>query len=330
MKTTTKLTRRRFVRDRDHRGRGTGDRPASRSRRAQIRAPQRESKRGPDRGRGPGAREPPATVPLGRRAGDRPGRSVHRVELGAVLLQGAGRPPAGEGGDREALRPEDANFRAADYEDFREMLDRQKAIDAVLVATPDHLHAYVSLAAMRQGKHTYCEKPLTHNLREARLVARVARETGLATQMGNSGHSRDGIRQTCEWIWAGAVGTVREVHSWCPRSVGTPSSPVCQGHAGAPRRAQLGPVAGPAREPAVASGLRPRHVARLLAIRHGRLRDFGCHDMDAPCWPSTCTPRRRWRPWCGHDRSGDPAARLPVLLPLRRQRAAACREAHLV
>ena len=66
------------------------------------------------------------------------------------------------------------NFRAADYEDFRVMLDKEKAIDAVLIATPDHLHAYASLVAMRQGKHTYCEKPLTHNIREARLVAQVA------------------------------------------------------------------------------------------------------------------------------------------------------------
>ncbi len=108
------------------------------------------------------------------------------------------------------------NFRAADYEDFRVMLDKEKAIDAVLIATPDHLHAYASLVAMRQGKHTYCEKPLTHNIREARLVAQVAQQTGVATQMGNPGHSRDGIRQTCEWIWAGAIGAVREVHSWVP------------------------------------------------------------------------------------------------------------------
>ncbi len=106
------------------------------------------------------------------------------------------------------------NFRCAAYEDFREMLDKEKSIDAVLCATPDHLHAYVSVLAMRAGKHVYCEKPLTHNIWEARLIDRVTRETGAATQMGNNGHSKLGIRQTCEWIWDGAIGPVREVHAW--------------------------------------------------------------------------------------------------------------------
>src|SRR5262245_29244703 len=106
------------------------------------------------------------------------------------------------------------NFRCAAYEDFRVMLEKEKAIDAILCATPDHLHAYVSLLAMRAGKHVYCEKPLTHNLWEARQVARVAKETGVATQMGNQGHSADGIRETVEWIHSGALGPVREVHAW--------------------------------------------------------------------------------------------------------------------
>jgi predicted dehydrogenase len=85
----------------------------------------------------------------------------------------------------------------AAYEDFRVMLEKEKSIDAVLCATPDHLHAYVSILAMRRGKHVYCEKPLTHNVWEARLVAKVAEETGVATQMGNQGHSGDFVRETC-------------------------------------------------------------------------------------------------------------------------------------
>ncbi len=67
---------------------------------------------------------------------------------------------------------------------------------------------------MRQGKHVYCEKPLTHNVWEARQVAKVAKETGVATQLGNQGHSGDFIRTTCEMIWDGAIGDVREVHAW--------------------------------------------------------------------------------------------------------------------
>jgi predicted dehydrogenase len=106
------------------------------------------------------------------------------------------------------------NYKCATYEDFRVMLEKEKAIDAILIATPDHLHAYASILGMRAGKHVYCEKPLTHNIREARLVARVAKETGVATQMGNQGRSGEGHRQTVEWLQDGAIGAVREVHAW--------------------------------------------------------------------------------------------------------------------
>ena len=103
------------------------------------------------------------------------------------------------------------------------MLEKEKAIDAVLIATPDHLHAFVSIFAMKAGKHVYCEKPLTHNVREARLVARVAKETSVATQMGNHGRSSEGHRQTVEWLQDGAIGAVKEVHAWSgnPRVAGT-------------------------------------------------------------------------------------------------------------
>jgi predicted dehydrogenase len=106
------------------------------------------------------------------------------------------------------------NSVCAAYEDFRVMLEKEKAIDAVLIATPDHVHAYASIYAMKAGKHVYCEKPLTHSVEEARTVARVARETGVATQMGNQGRSGEGYRQTVEWIRDGAIGAVREVHAW--------------------------------------------------------------------------------------------------------------------
>jgi len=106
------------------------------------------------------------------------------------------------------------NYRCSVYEDFREMLEKEKAIDAVLIATPDHLHAYVTILAMKAGKHVYCEKPLTHDIWEARLVRKVAKETGVATQMGNHGRSSEGHRLACEWLWDGAIGAVSEVHAW--------------------------------------------------------------------------------------------------------------------
>ena len=105
-------------------------------------------------------------------------------------------------------------YACAAYEDFRVMLEKEKAIDAVLVATPDHAHAYISIYAMKAGKHVYCEKPLTHSVWEARQVAKVAKETGVATQMGNQGRSGEGHRQTLEWLADGAIGQVREVHAW--------------------------------------------------------------------------------------------------------------------
>ena len=92
------------------------------------------------------------------------------------------------------------------YQDYRVMLDKEKSIDAVMVATPDHWHAPISLHAMRLGKHVYCEKPLTHTIEEARLMQRVAAEQKVVTQMGNNGHGGDGLRQTKEWIDAGVIG----------------------------------------------------------------------------------------------------------------------------
>jgi predicted dehydrogenase len=105
--------------------------------------------------------------------------------------------------------------RARFYTDYRQMLERQKDIDGVVVGTPDHTHAVISMAAMRAGKHVYCQKPLTHDVYEARMLARAAKEYKVATQMGIQGHSMEGIRLICEWIWAGVIGEVREVDAWC-------------------------------------------------------------------------------------------------------------------
>jgi len=100
------------------------------------------------------------------------------------------------------------------YVDFREMLDKETGIDAVVVSTPDHVHAAACLAAINKGKHVYCEKPLAHSVYETRLVTEAARKAGVATQMGNHGHSGEGIRLVVEWIRDGAIGDVREVHGW--------------------------------------------------------------------------------------------------------------------
>nr|WKN38780.1 Gfo/Idh/MocA family oxidoreductase [Tunicatimonas sp. TK19036] len=105
------------------------------------------------------------------------------------------------------------------YHDFREMLDKQKDIDAVVVATPDHFHTVAASAAMQMGKHVYVQKPLTYSVKEARELKRIAKETGVVTQMGNQGHSSDDARRINEWVQAGAIGPVREVHVWTNRPI---------------------------------------------------------------------------------------------------------------
>ena len=106
------------------------------------------------------------------------------------------------------------NYKCNAYEDFRVLLEKEKAIDACLVATPVHNQALLTISAMKSGRHVYCEKPLAHNVWEIRQVAKVAKETGVATQMGNHGHSHNSLREVCEWVADGAIGAVHEVHAW--------------------------------------------------------------------------------------------------------------------
>src|SRR5689334_12055124 len=109
--------------------------------------------------------------------------------------------------------------KARRYKDFREMLDKEaKNIDAVTVGTPDHIHAVASMAAIRAGKHVYCQKPLTHTLFECRELTKAARAAGVMTSMGNQGHASEGSRLTNEWIQAGVIGDVREVYVWSDRA----------------------------------------------------------------------------------------------------------------
>src|SRR5690606_27078108 len=102
----------------------------------------------------------------------------------------------------------------------REMLDQQRDIDAVVIATPDHVHAVAAKRAMEMGKHVYVQKPLTYTVEEARVLKRTADEMNVVTQMGNQGHSGDDGRRVVEMIWGGVLGPVREVHVWTNRPRG--------------------------------------------------------------------------------------------------------------
>ena len=105
----------------------------------------------------------------------------------------------------------------AAYIDYRELLEREKDLDAVMVGTPDHTHTVISIAAMRKRKHVLCQKPMTHSIYEARRIAEVARETRVATQVTINNQASEDTRLLCEWIWTGAIGSVRAVHNWSTR-----------------------------------------------------------------------------------------------------------------
>jgi predicted dehydrogenase len=116
------------------------------------------------------------------------------------------------------LHPEIGSDRR--FKDYRVMLDKLgNQIDAVTVSTPDHMHFPIAMAALSLGKHVFVEKPLTHTISEARTLARTAREKKVATQMGNQGHAGDGCRTLKEWVDAGVLGDVTEVHSWTDRPI---------------------------------------------------------------------------------------------------------------
>ena len=133
-------------------------------------------------------------------------------------LANAMRPRQGQTSpSAQAVALQEAYTKAAKYSDFRVMLDKQKNIDAVSIATPDHLHAVIAYTAMKAGKHVYVQKPLTYSVLEARILAKTARDMKVVSQMGNQGHSMEGTRRIVELIEAGVIGPIREVHIWTDR-----------------------------------------------------------------------------------------------------------------
>jgi predicted dehydrogenase len=173
-----------------------------------------------------------------------------------------------------------------DYIDFRTMLEKEKAVDAVLIATPDHIHAIACMAAIGAGKHVFCEKPLAHSIYETRKVTEAARAAGVATQLGNQGHSSEDIRLMVEWIRDGAIGEVREVHAWTltgrdgrvDRITRPPDSPPVP--SGLDWKRWLGPVAHRPYHPEYA----PYNWRSWWAFGNGALGDMGCHNIDAAVW----------------------------------------------
>jgi predicted dehydrogenase len=182
--------------------------------------------------------------------------------------------------------------KAKRYKDFRKMLDEMHAqIDAVVIGTPDHTHAPAGMMAMKLGKHCYCEKPLTHSVYEARMMANIAREKNLVTQMGTQIHAGGNYRRVVELVQTGTIGAVREVHVWLGAKFSGPPKPTDMSQPEAPSERLpvpetldwdlwLGPAA-----------YRPYHTAYApfgwrywWNFANGQLGDFFCHYCDLAFW----------------------------------------------
>jgi predicted dehydrogenase len=199
-----------------------------------------------------------------------PDQSIHLTRTLKVTGGMAGREPCQQivNAYYGAQKTSGAYAGCAAYSDFRELLEKQKDLDAVVVCATDSLHAAISAAAMKKRKHVFCQKPLTHTIYEARRLAEIARETGVATQIAVGNQASEATRLLCEWIWDGAIGPVREVVNWSSR-------PYWPQGIERPKEEQAVPAGlnwdlwlGPAPE-------RPFHHAYLPFVWRG-WGDFGC------------------------------------------------------
>jgi len=175
--------------------------------------------------------------------------------------------------------------KAKRYKDFRVMLDKEKSIDAVTVSTPDHFHTVAAITALRMGKHVFVQKPLTHSVAEARMMREEARKhPKLATQMGNQGHAGEGGRLTCEWIWSGAIGDVREVHCWTNRPVWKTGMDRPTEIVSVPPTMDWNQWIGPAPWRPYNPAYAPWSWRAWVDFGTGALGDMGAHIFDHPYW----------------------------------------------
>src|SRR6185436_2228556 len=169
------------------------------------------------------------------------------------------------------------------FTDYRKMFDKiGKQIDAVFIAAPNHHHALPSMLAMNLDKAVYCEKPLTHDIAEARKLRKMASKSKAPTQMGNQGHCEDGYRTLCEYVWAGVVGNIKETHSWTDRANGgvgprPPKEPV-------PTGMNWDSWIGPAPYRDFHDDLHPHEWHGWHDFGNGSIGNMGCHVLDGVYW----------------------------------------------
>jgi len=167
------------------------------------------------------------------------------------------------------------------YKDYRKMLDEMdKDIDAVMISTPDHTHYVATADSMRAGKHVYCQKPLTHSVYESRKLTELARETGVATQMGNQGNSSDDMRKVCEWIWNGEIGEITKVDAYTNRPIWPQGLERPTEKMSVPDTMAWDLFIGPAKFRPYHSAYTPWNWRAWWDFGTGALGDMACHIMD--------------------------------------------------
>ena len=171
-----------------------------------------------------------------------------------------------------------ANF----YEDFREMLDREKDLDAVTVSTPDHTHAIIASNAMKKGLHVYVQKPLTHNIQEARILTKLAKENKVVTQMGNQGGSCSGVSKIQEWMDKNLIGKVSKINVWTDRPVWPQGFQMKRSSQKKPNNLNWDLWLGPANYTDYTTELHPFNWRGWWDYGTGALGDMGCHLLDVP------------------------------------------------
>jgi len=173
--------------------------------------------------------------------------------------------------------------KVATFTDYRVMYDKLgKELDLVVIATPNHHHAPASMLAINLGKAVYCEKPLTHDIAEARRLREMAAQSKAPTQMGNQGHCENGYRSLCELVWSGAVGRITETHSWTDRANGGigPRPPTVPAPAGMHWDEWIGPA--PYRD--FHTDLHPHEWHGWYDFGNGSIGNMGCHVLDGVYW----------------------------------------------